>query len=188
MGRAIRSPPRRRLSTPPQFSGVKRRQAPRDSESSPRRHLGGGNGLRWSHLKAPGACGGFEAAAGRANATKNIANDSRRSASNCFLCVSNLPIGHPAPRTGKINASNFNAMLVLPVRIELTTSALPRMRSTTELRQHRRQAGPAAVRRLWRKDFRRVKALPRCSLLARSGSAGKIRAFHRSRRGERCAR
>ncbi len=27
-------------------------------------------------------------------------------------------------------------MLVLPVRIELTTSALPRMRSTTELRQH----------------------------------------------------
>jgi hypothetical protein len=25
---------------------------------------------------------------------------------------------------------------VLPVRIELTTSALPRMRSTTELRQH----------------------------------------------------
>jgi hypothetical protein len=26
-------------------------------------------------------------------------------------------------------------MLVLPVRIELTTSALPRMRSTTELRQ-----------------------------------------------------
>ena len=28
-------------------------------------------------------------------------------------------------------------MLVLPVRIELTTSALPRMRSTTELRQHR---------------------------------------------------
>ena len=27
--------------------------------------------------------------------------------------------------------------MVLPVRIELTTSALPRMRSTTELRQHR---------------------------------------------------
>jgi hypothetical protein len=26
--------------------------------------------------------------------------------------------------------------MVLPVRIELTTSALPRMRSTTELRQH----------------------------------------------------
>ena len=28
------------------------------------------------------------------------------------------------------------AKMVLPVRIELTTSALPRMRSTTELRQH----------------------------------------------------
>lgn len=27
-------------------------------------------------------------------------------------------------------------VMVLPVRIELTTSALPRMRSTTELRQH----------------------------------------------------
>jgi hypothetical protein len=34
--------------------------------------------------------------------------------------------------------------MVLPVRIELTTSALPRMRSTTELRQHSaRAAGPA---------------------------------------------
>src|SRR5437867_13259024 len=34
--------------------------------------------------------------------------------------------------------------MVLPVRIELTTSALPRMRSTTELRQHVRAriAGP----------------------------------------------
>ena len=32
--------------------------------------------------------------------------------------------------------------MVLPVRIELTTSALPRMRSTTELRQHfSRKAG-----------------------------------------------
>ena len=31
--------------------------------------------------------------------------------------------------------------MVLPVRIELTTSALPRMRSTTELRQHTRQWG-----------------------------------------------
>ena len=29
--------------------------------------------------------------------------------------------------------------MVLPVRIELTTSALPRMRSTTELRQHFRK-------------------------------------------------
>ena len=31
--------------------------------------------------------------------------------------------------------------MVLPVRIELTTSALPRMRSTTELRQHFRLVG-----------------------------------------------
>src|SRR4051812_18962698 len=31
--------------------------------------------------------------------------------------------------------------MVLPVRIELTTSALPRMRSTTELRQHFRRSG-----------------------------------------------
>ena len=30
----------------------------------------------------------------------------------------------------------LRAKMVLPVRIELTTSALPRMRSTTELRQH----------------------------------------------------
>src|SRR5512146_2921843 len=30
----------------------------------------------------------------------------------------------------------LQAEMVLPVRIELTTSALPRMRSTTELRQH----------------------------------------------------
>ena len=31
--------------------------------------------------------------------------------------------------------------MVLPVRIELTTSALPRMRSTTELRQHCPETG-----------------------------------------------
>ncbi len=36
--------------------------------------------------------------------------------------------------------------MVLPVRIELTTSALPRMRSTTELRQHcPGTGGPMAV-------------------------------------------
>lgn len=34
---------------------------------------------------------------------------------------------------------------MLPVRIELTTSALPRMRSTTELRQHG-QFGPAGIK------------------------------------------
>ena len=40
--------------------------------------------------------------------------------------------------------------MVLPVRIELTTSALPRMRSTTELRQHfsRRRAYEGAARNL----------------------------------------
>ena len=38
--------------------------------------------------------------------------------------------------------------MVLPVRIELTTSALPRMRSTTELRQHFWEGAPMAVRRL----------------------------------------
>ncbi len=36
--------------------------------------------------------------------------------------------------------------MVLPVRIELTTSALPRMRSTTELRQHSAQAACPAPR------------------------------------------
>ncbi len=34
--------------------------------------------------------------------------------------------------------------MVLPVRIELTTSALPRMRSTTELRQHFRLSAERA--------------------------------------------
>lgn len=36
--------------------------------------------------------------------------------------------------------------MVLPVRIELTTSALPRMRSTTELRQHSARAAFPAPR------------------------------------------
>ncbi len=40
----------------------------------------------------------------------------------------------------------INGMLVLPVRIELTTSALPRMRSTTELRQHARRAAGGGLR------------------------------------------
>src|SRR5687768_16595154 len=40
------------------------------------------------------------------------------------------------------------AGMVLPVRIELTTSALPRMRSTTELRQHCEEVGPLTVRAL----------------------------------------
>jgi hypothetical protein len=47
--------------------------------------------------------------------------------------------------------------MVLPVRIELTTSALPRMRSTTELRQHfcgggapmTVRAAPCQAKRRW---------------------------------------
>ena len=40
--------------------------------------------------------------------------------------------------------------MVLPVRIELTTSALPRMRSTTELRQHNVwRRGAASEAGLW---------------------------------------
>ena len=38
--------------------------------------------------------------------------------------------------------------MVLPVRIELTTSALPRMRSTTELRQHCQEVAPLTGRAL----------------------------------------
>ena len=45
--------------------------------------------------------------------------------------------------------------MVLPVRIELTTSALPRMRSTTELRQHVALSGDAA---LWPRIRHIVKA------------------------------
>src|SRR6185369_12484802 len=40
-----------------------------------------------------------------------------------------------APNGGGIGRRQCGEV-VLPVRIELTTSALPRMRSTTELRQH----------------------------------------------------
>ena len=39
--------------------------------------------------------------------------------------------------------------MVLPVRIELTTSALPRMRSTTELRQHYRLSGRRGAYGRW---------------------------------------
>lgn len=54
------------------------------------------------------------------------------------------PKGGPLhPGWGGAKASIFGQKMVLPVRIELTTSALPRMRSTTELRQHSaRAAGP----------------------------------------------
>jgi hypothetical protein len=57
-----------------------------------------------------------------------------------------------------MSGSRPEEAVVLPVRIELTTSALPRMRSTTELRQHR-LSGDAA---LWPRAAMRVKAgLPR---------------------------
>ena len=48
-----------------------------------------------------------------------------------------LPKANSAARSARSGETfpYFRALLVLPVRIELTTSALPRMRSTTELRQ-----------------------------------------------------
>ena len=53
--------------------------------------------------------------------------------------------------------------MVLPVRIELTTSALPRMRSTTELRQHVALSGDAA---LWPRTRHIVKASCRSAATA----------------------
>src|SRR6476660_5967437 len=45
--------------------------------------------------------------------------------------------GRPAPNYIFASLPHWpRSRMVLPVRIELTTSALPRMRSTTELRQH----------------------------------------------------
>jgi hypothetical protein len=41
---------------------------------------------------------------------------------------------------------SLRTKMVLPVRIELTTSALPRMRSTTELRQHINRAKSLSTR------------------------------------------
>ena len=79
--------------------------------------------------------------------------------------------------------------VVLPVRIELTTSALPRMRSTTELRQHR-LSGEAA---LWpRRAAKPVKA----GLARRGGGCANVKVSHgeaRTRNGRngwprRCAR
>ena len=59
------------------------------------------------------------------------------------------PCSSPPARarpTGRGEAARRGEM-VLPVRIELTTSALPRMRSTTELRQHfSGSRGPMATR------------------------------------------
>src|SRR3546814_4742491 len=47
--------------------------------------------------------------------------------------------------------------MVLPVRIELTTSALPRMRSTTELRQHDHLPDSGAG--LWKRAYGRSPCL-----------------------------
>ena len=70
--------------------------------------------------------------------------------------------------------------MVLPVRIELTTSALPRMRSTTELRQHRQRAAGAAVRTaaLWGKAPRGVN--PPTDLLFRGAAPRYGRAMSKS--------
>ena len=70
--------------------------------------------------------------------------------------------------------------MVLPVRIELTTSALPRMRSTTELRQHRQPAADAAVRTaaLWANGRRSVN--PPTDLLFRGATRRYGRAMSKS--------
>ena len=76
---------------------------------------------------------------------------------------------------------------MLPVRIELTTSALPRMRSTTELRQHirgvarlsprhaglSRRSGGAIIGRMGDKDERaeRLAAQLRANLKRRKEQA-----------------
>ena len=46
----------------------------------------------------------------------------------------------------RLRAIKLRRKMVLPVRIELTTSALPRMRSTTELRQHCQRVAPGEAR------------------------------------------
>ncbi len=57
-------------------------------------------------------------------------------------------------------------MLVLPVRIELTTSALPRMRSTTELRQQgTSMLAPKACRRSGRRAYGQAAAQGQGSIL-----------------------
>lgn len=54
----------------------------------------------------------------------------------------------PAHRGAPVahSARQLEEKMVLPVRIELTTSALPRMRSTTELRQHSARAAGSGPR------------------------------------------
>ena len=66
-------------------------------------------------------------------------------------------------------AAGLQSKMVLPVRIELTTSALPRMRSTTELRQH----------------FVRERGAYEGGLRARQPLAGPRRADHVDEMGEK---
>jgi hypothetical protein len=86
---------------------------------------------------------------------------------NLCLCLHDAPFPRQAPFGGlviarrlpphakkttllqNIGANPFKNM-VLPVRIELTTSALPRMRSTTELRQQSPRLCGGSGARLWR--------------------------------------
>ena len=71
--------------------------------------------------------------------------------------------------------------MVLPVRIELTTSALPRMRSTTELRQHRQaaeegQRGRRAYGHVTPAKSRRLAARPGAGLAVAMGKTDEERA------------
>ena len=70
------------------------------------------------------------------------------------------------PLVGRESTAKLLKMLVLPVRIELTTSALPRMRSTTELRQQGtsmlvpKSARTPGKARLWTSKRGRSRNLP----------------------------
>ncbi len=79
--------------------------------------------------------------------------------------------------------------MVLPVRIELTTSALPRMRSTTELRQQTRHVEAGA--RLWSEGVALVKARiagDRCAMTENDDRAERLAAQLRENLKKRKAR
>ncbi len=79
--------------------------------------------------------------------------------------------------------------MVLPVRIELTTSALPRMRSTTELRQQTRRVEAGA--RLWSEGVALVKARiagDRCAMTENDDRAERLAAQLRENLKKRKAR
>ena len=86
-----------------------------------------------------------------------------------LVMISSLSNPKLAPKRVTQFPSNLLRKMVLPVRIELTTSALPRMRSTTELRQHcLRKAGsrgvaPGGVGGLWTKRGSASRRLADCS-------------------------